>query len=96
MCVTAAAGARLDRIAARPIAAARARDVGLVERCACALRRSVEVELVTPTGAALLTSLADHYGGFPAMTLKSIGVGAGQRDLPFPNVVRVLIGEDSG
>ncbi len=54
---------------------------------------SVEAELVTPTGAALLTSLADQYGGFPAMTLKSIGVGAGRRDLPFPNVLRVLIGE---
>ena len=54
---------------------------------------SVEAELVTPTGAALLTSLADQYGGFPAMTLKSIGVGAGRRDMPFPNVLRVLIGE---
>ncbi len=54
---------------------------------------SVEAELVTPTGAALLTSLADQYGGFPAMTLRSIGVGAGRRDLPFPNVLRVLIGE---
>jgi pyridinium-3,5-bisthiocarboxylic acid mononucleotide nickel chelatase len=53
----------------------------------------VEAELVTPTGAALLTSLADQYGGFPSMTLKSIGVGAGRRELPFPNVVRVLIGE---
>lgn len=53
----------------------------------------VEAELVTPTGAALLTSLADQYGGFPPMTLRSIGVGAGRRDLPFPNVVRVLIGE---
>ncbi len=54
---------------------------------------SVEAELVTPTGAALLTSLADQYGGFPSMTLRSIGVGAGRRDMPFPNVLRVLIGE---
>lgn len=54
---------------------------------------SVEAELVTPTGAALLTSLADQYGGFPSMTLRSIGVGAGRRDLPFPNVLRALIGE---
>ena len=53
----------------------------------------VEAELVTPTGAALLTSLADRYDGFPAMTLRSIGVGAGRRDLSFPNVLRVLIGE---
>lgn len=54
---------------------------------------NVEAELVTPTGAALLTTLADQYGGFPSMTLRSIGVGAGRRELPFPNVVRVLIGE---
>ncbi len=53
----------------------------------------VEAELVTPTGAVLLTSLADQYGGFPPMTLRATGVGAGRRDLPFPNVVRVLIGE---
>jgi pyridinium-3,5-bisthiocarboxylic acid mononucleotide nickel chelatase len=53
----------------------------------------VEAELVTPTGAVLLTSLADQYGGFPPMTLRAIGVGAGRRELPFPNVVRVLIGE---
>ncbi|MBI5565195.1 MAG: nickel pincer cofactor biosynthesis protein LarC [Chloroflexi bacterium] len=53
----------------------------------------IEAELVTPTGAALLTSLADQYGGFPSMTLRSIGVGAGRRDMPFPNVLRVLIGE---
>lgn len=57
---------------------------------------SVEAELVTPTGAALLTSLADEYGGFPAMTLRSIGVGAGRREMPFPNVARVLIGEAAG
>ncbi len=54
---------------------------------------NVEAELVTPTGAVLLTSLADQYSGFPPMTLQSIGVGAGRRDMPFPNVVRVLIGE---
>jgi uncharacterized protein (TIGR00299 family) protein len=53
----------------------------------------VEAELVTPTGAMLLTSIATNYGGFPSMTLRSIGVGAGRREMPFPNVVRVLIGE---
>lgn len=54
---------------------------------------SVEAELVTPTGAALLTSIADEWGGFPPMQLKVIGVGAGRRKLPFPNVVRLWIGE---
>jgi uncharacterized protein (DUF111 family) len=48
---------------------------------------------VTPTGAALLTSMADAYGSIPAMTLTAIGYGAGGRDLPIPNVVRLLIGE---
>lgn len=54
---------------------------------------NVEAELVTPTGAVLLTSIADEYGGFPPMTLKKIGLGAGRRQMPFPNVVRVWLGE---
>ena len=54
-----------------------------------------EAELVTPTGAALLTSLADHFGGFPPMTLKKVGCGAGHRDLIFPNIVRLWLGDTS-
>jgi uncharacterized protein (TIGR00299 family) protein len=50
----------------------------------------IEAELVTPTGAALLTCLASHFGGFPAMTLKRIGCGAG---LSIPNIVRLWLGE---
>ncbi|MCH7587068.1 MAG: nickel pincer cofactor biosynthesis protein LarC [Chloroflexi bacterium] len=53
----------------------------------------LEAELVTPTGAVLLTSLASEYGSYPKMTLSQIGYGAGQRQFPFPNVVRLLIGE---
>jgi uncharacterized protein (TIGR00299 family) protein len=53
----------------------------------------IEKELVTPTGAALLTSLAASYGPIPAMTLSAIGYGAGGRDLPIPNVVRLLLGD---
>src|SRR5512139_657881 len=53
----------------------------------------VEKELVTPTGAALLKSIAHEFGGFPAMTLGRVGLGAGRRELPFPNVVRVWLGE---
>ena len=53
----------------------------------------VEEELVTPTGAALLTSIAHEFGGFPAMTLGRVGIGSGRRELPFPNVVRVWLGE---
>ncbi len=50
-------------------------------------------ELVTPTGAALLAELADDFGQYPAMVVRTVGLGAGQRDLPFPNVLRVVIGE---
>jgi pyridinium-3,5-bisthiocarboxylic acid mononucleotide nickel chelatase len=55
----------------------------------------IEKELVTPTGAALLTELADAWGPLPAMTLRAVGYGAGSRDLPIPNVLRVLLGDSS-
>lgn len=53
----------------------------------------LEFELVTPTGAVLLTSLASSFGLIPAMKLIATGYGAGGRDLPIPNVLRLLIGE---
>ncbi len=50
-------------------------------------------ERLTPTGAAILTSIANEYGGPPAMTLTGVGHGAGARDYPErPNVVRALLG----
>ena len=49
-------------------------------------------ELVTPTGAAIATTLATHFGPPPAMTLKTVGLGAGSRDLPLPNILRLWIG----
>lgn len=55
--------------------------------------RDLDKELVTPTGAALLTHLAIAFGPLPNMTLRSIGYGAGGRDLPIPNVLRLLIGD---
>ena len=51
-------------------------------------------ELVTPTGALLVTSYAESYGPVPAMRLEQIGYGAGTRNPhDTPNVLRVLIGE---
>lgn len=53
----------------------------------------LEVELVTPTGAALLTEVCESFGLFPEMRLVKTGCGAGRRELPFPNVVRLWLGE---
>jgi len=53
----------------------------------------IEGETVTPTGAALLTSLASGYGSIPAMTLRAFGYGAGSKNWGIPNVLRVLIGD---
>jgi len=59
-------------------------------------RADVEAELTTPTGAALATTLASEFGASPSMRLLRTGVGAGQRDLPFPNLLRVFLGEAPG
>ena len=51
-------------------------------------------EMVTPTGALLVTSYASEFGAIPAMKVSAVGYGAGSRDFPdTPNVLRVLIGE---
>ena len=56
--------------------------------------RGPSVELVTPTGALLVTAYADDYGSLPPMRVDRIGYGAGDRDLPArPNVLRALVGE---
>lgn len=48
------------------------------------------VELVTPTGAAILCALAKFQQ--PSLSLQAVGIGAGKRDLPWPNILRLLIG----
>jgi uncharacterized protein (TIGR00299 family) protein len=53
----------------------------------------IEGELVTPTGAAILTTLGSEFGNPPAMTLQAVGYGAGTKDFPIPNVLRLCIGE---
>jgi uncharacterized protein (TIGR00299 family) protein len=53
-------------------------------------------ELVTPTGAAIITTVCSEYGSIPPMTLQQTGYGAGSREYQkFPNVLRVLIGVDN-
>jgi pyridinium-3,5-bisthiocarboxylic acid mononucleotide nickel chelatase len=59
--------------------------------------RGPEVELTTPTGAALAVTLASSFGPLPAMRISNIGHGAGERDFKqHANVLRVLIGERTG
>lgn len=53
----------------------------------------IERELVTPTGAAIATTLATQFGSPPSMTLLKVGLGAGSIDLPLPNILRLWIGE---
>ena len=56
--------------------------------------KGVEGELVTPTGAAIISTLAESYGQTPMMKIEKIGYGAGARDYPkFPNALRAIIGE---
>jgi pyridinium-3,5-bisthiocarboxylic acid mononucleotide nickel chelatase len=54
----------------------------------------IQVELVTPTGAAIVKTLATHFASFPAMKVQKIGYGAGTRDFSgHANVVRLTVGE---
>ena len=52
-----------------------------------------QTELVTPTGAAILAALATFER--PHLVVTGVGVGAGQRDLPWPNILRLILGEST-
>lgn len=54
----------------------------------------IEKELVTPTGAALISQLAAEFGAMPAMTITATGYGAGSHQLPHhqPNLLRLILG----
>lgn len=56
------------------------------------IQANVDGELVTPTGAVILTGLVEQFGPLPEMVVESIGYGAGKTELPFPNLLRVLVG----
>ena len=56
----------------------------------------IAAELVTPTGAAMVVTLATSFGAMPPMTLAADGYGAGARELEGrPNVLRLLVGNDA-
>ena len=56
----------------------------------------VDGELGTPTGAALISTLATGFGPIPPMRVERIGYGAGAREIPgHPNLARLLLGESA-
>ena len=52
-------------------------------------------ELVTPTGAALLAAWCDSFGDMPQLRIEAVGYGAGRADLEWPNVLRIIVGEEA-
>lgn len=53
-----------------------------------------QMELLTPTAAAILTTITDEFGPLPAMAIESVGYGAGTfQSEQFPNVLRLILGE---
>lgn len=56
-------------------------------------KTEIKAELITPTGAALLAELVKDFSPPPEMKVEAVGYGAGTRDLPIPNLLRVMIGE---
>lgn len=58
--------------------------------------RGPSLELTTPTGAAIASTLAVEFGALPPMRITATGYGAGEKDFPdHPNVLRVIVGESS-
>ncbi len=55
----------------------------------------IQGELVTPTGAALVTSLAGRYGQMPSFNLEAVGYGSGSKEYGIPNFLRVFVGSDA-
>ncbi|HEX8845439.1 MAG TPA: nickel pincer cofactor biosynthesis protein LarC [Pyrinomonadaceae bacterium] len=56
----------------------------------------IKGELVTPTGAAIISTVCDEYGPLPKMRIEKTGYGAGKREYQnFPNVLRLLLGDDA-
>lgn len=53
----------------------------------------IEAELVTPTGAAILSTLGTHFETPPPCQFNAVGYGAGTRELSIPNVLRLSVGE---
>ncbi|MHC6181179.1 nickel pincer cofactor biosynthesis protein LarC [Clostridium sp. JNZ X4-2] len=57
--------------------------------------KGVENELVTPTGAAIISTICSDFGEIPLMNIENCGYGAGNRDLDIPNLLRICIGDSA-
>lgn len=55
----------------------------------------IDQELVTPTGAAIATTLAKGFGAPPTIQIEAIGLGAGSKELPIPNILRLWLGTET-
>ena len=55
--------------------------------------RGIPTEIVTPTGAAIIKTLAHSFGNAPLMRMRKTGYGAGSKDIGIPNFLRVIIGD---
>jgi uncharacterized protein (TIGR00299 family) protein len=54
----------------------------------------IDCELVTPTGALIISSYVKNFGVLPAMSIEKVGYGAGQKEFPhFPNLLRIFLGK---
>jgi uncharacterized protein (TIGR00299 family) protein len=53
----------------------------------------IDGKLTTPTGAAIISELAESFGVVPSMQLMGVGYGAGDKDYALPNILRVVLGE---
>ncbi|HER24538.1 MAG TPA: nickel pincer cofactor biosynthesis protein LarC [Candidatus Atribacteria bacterium] len=53
----------------------------------------IESEMITPTGAAIISSLAKSFGERPLMEIERIGYGAGEKEFNIPNLLRISIGK---
>jgi len=65
-------------------------------KCVPVYDAGIQGELVTPTGAAIIRTLATEFGDMSPMTLQATAYGAGKTEFPFPNVLRLMIGESDG
>jgi uncharacterized protein (TIGR00299 family) protein len=54
---------------------------------------NIKHEMVTPTGAAIITTIARHFGDMPVIQINCVGYGAGKTEMKHPNLLRVFLGE---